>query len=39
MENLLVYRHRFGSGSPEVAKSQQQAPAIAQEITNAAPER
>jgi peptidoglycan lytic transglycosylase len=39
MENLLVYQHRFGSGSPEVAKSQQQAPAIAQEITNAAPTR
>jgi soluble lytic murein transglycosylase len=39
MENLLVYQHRFGSTSPEVAKSQQQAPAIAQEVTNAAPER
>jgi soluble lytic murein transglycosylase len=39
MENLLVYQHRFGSASPEVAKSQQQAPAVAQEITNAAPTR
>ncbi len=39
MENLLVYRHRFESGSPEVAKSQQQVPAVAQEITNAAPTR
>ena len=39
MENLLVYQHRFGSGSPEVAKSQQHAPAVAQEITNAAPTR
>jgi len=39
MENLLVYQHRFGSASPEVAKSQQHAPAIAQEITNAAPAR
>ncbi len=39
MENLLVYQHRFGSGSPEVAKSQQHAPAVAQEITNAAPDR
>jgi soluble lytic murein transglycosylase len=39
MENLLVYQHRFGSGSPEIAKSQQHAPAVAQEITNAAPTR
>jgi len=39
MENLLVYQHRFGSGSPEVAKSQQKPPAVAQEITNAAPTR
>ena len=38
MENLLVYQHRFGSGSPEVAKSAQ-PPAVAQEITNAAPTR
>ncbi len=38
MENLLVYQHRFGSGSPEVAKSDQ-APAVAQELTNAAPAR
>jgi soluble lytic murein transglycosylase len=37
MENLLVYQHRFGSGAPEVAKSGQ-PPAVAQEITNAAPE-
>ncbi len=39
MENLLVYRYRFGSGSPEIAKSEQHAPAVAQEITNAAPTR
>jgi soluble lytic murein transglycosylase len=39
MENLLVYQHRFESGAPVVAKSQQQAPAVPQEITNAAPER
>jgi soluble lytic murein transglycosylase len=39
MENLLVYQHRFGSGSSEIAKSQQHAPAVAQEITNAAPTR
>jgi soluble lytic murein transglycosylase len=39
MENLLVYQRRFGSGSPEIAKSRQQAPAVAQEITNAAPTR
>jgi soluble lytic murein transglycosylase len=38
MENLLVYQHRFGSGSPEIAKSEK-APAVAQEITNAAPGR
>jgi soluble lytic murein transglycosylase len=38
MENLLVYQHRFGSGSPEVAKSAQ-PPAVAQEVTNAAPTR
>jgi soluble lytic murein transglycosylase len=37
MENLLVYQHRFGSGSPEIAKARQ-PPAIAQEV-NAAPER
>jgi soluble lytic murein transglycosylase len=37
MENLLVYQHRFGSSSPEVAKSGQ-PPAIAQEV-NAAPTR
>jgi soluble lytic murein transglycosylase len=36
MENLLVYQHRFGSGTPEVAKSDQ-PPAIAQDMTNAAP--
>jgi soluble lytic murein transglycosylase len=39
MENLLVYQHRFGSGSPEMIAKSQQQPAIAQEITNAAPER
>ena len=38
MENLLVYQHRFGSNSPEVAKSGQ-SPAVTQEITNAAPDR
>jgi soluble lytic murein transglycosylase len=38
MENLLVYQHRFGSGSPEIAKSAQ-PPAVAQEVTNAAPTR
>jgi hypothetical protein len=38
MENLLVYQHRFGSSSPEVAKSAQ-PPTVAQEITNAAPTR
>jgi soluble lytic murein transglycosylase len=37
MENLLVYQHRFGSGSPEIARAKQ-PPAIAQEV-NAAPER
>jgi soluble lytic murein transglycosylase len=36
MENLLVYQHRFGSGSPAVARSEQ--PAVRQE-TNAAPDR
>jgi peptidoglycan lytic transglycosylase len=36
MENLLVYQHRFGSGSSEVAKSQ--TPAVRLE-TNAAPDR
>jgi len=39
MENLLVYQHRFEGGAPVVAKSQRQAPAVAQEITDAAPER
>jgi soluble lytic murein transglycosylase len=38
MENLSVYQHRFGSDSSEVARSRQ-PPAIAQEITNAAPPR
>src|SRR5262249_20869910 len=35
MENLLVYQHRFGSTSPDVAKSDKPA-AVTQE-TNAAP--
>src|SRR5262249_60188477 len=38
MENLLVYQHRFESGSSEVAKSEK-LPAAAREITNAAPDR
>jgi peptidoglycan lytic transglycosylase len=38
MENLLVYQHRFSTGSPEVAKSAQ-PPAVAQEWTSAVPAR
>jgi soluble lytic murein transglycosylase len=36
MENLLVYQHRFGSNSPEIAKAA--SPASVRE-TNAAPDR
>ena len=38
MENLLVYQHRFGSTSPEIAKSAE-PPAVAQDMTSAAPAR